>query len=48
MNKELKTKLSFHPLTLDRWKDFEELFGEKGSMCGMLVYVLAYDKKRIR
>jgi GNAT superfamily N-acetyltransferase len=26
-------KLSFYPLTLDRWKDFEQLFGERGA-CG--------------
>jgi GNAT superfamily N-acetyltransferase len=25
--------LQFHPLTFDRWKDFEELFGERGA-CG--------------
>jgi GNAT superfamily N-acetyltransferase len=25
--------ISFHPLTIDRWKDFETLFGEKGA-CG--------------
>lgn len=25
--------ISFHPLTLSRWKDFENLFGEKGA-CG--------------
>jgi GNAT superfamily N-acetyltransferase len=27
------TKLEFHPLTIDRWRDFEELFGERGA-CG--------------
>ncbi|MGA7721436.1 MAG: GNAT family N-acetyltransferase [Ignavibacteriaceae bacterium] len=26
-------KLSFYPLTIDRWKDFEQLFGERGA-CG--------------
>jgi hypothetical protein len=26
-------KLEFHPLTLDRWEDLEELFGEGGA-CG--------------
>lgn len=26
-------KLAFHPLTRDRWKDFEELFGPRGA-CG--------------
>lgn len=25
--------LEFHPLTQDRWADFEELFGERGA-CG--------------
>ena len=24
-------KLSFYPLTIDRWKDFEQLFGERGE-----------------
>lgn len=28
-----KRKLTFHPLTKDRWKDFELLFGERGA-CG--------------
>jgi len=27
------TTLSFHPLTSERWKDFEALFGERGA-CG--------------
>lgn len=26
-------KLAFHPLTLERWADFERLFGERGA-CG--------------
>ncbi|HSP87283.1 MAG TPA: GNAT family N-acetyltransferase [Ignavibacteriaceae bacterium] len=26
-------KLTFHPLTPERWKDFEKLFGERGA-CG--------------
>lgn len=26
-------ELEFHPLTLDRWKDLEHLFGERGA-CG--------------
>jgi GNAT superfamily N-acetyltransferase len=28
-----KVKLDFHPLNIDRWKDFEMLFGERGA-CG--------------
>lgn len=28
-----KSELTFHPLTLDRWADFELLFGERGA-CG--------------
>jgi hypothetical protein len=32
-NKELISKLSFHSLTPERWKDFEKLFGERGA-CG--------------
>jgi GNAT superfamily N-acetyltransferase len=27
------SKLEFHPLTADRWQDFETLFGERGA-CG--------------
>ena len=27
------SKLEFHPLTTDRWQDFETLFGERGA-CG--------------
>lgn len=27
-------RLSFHPLTPDRWKDFEKLFGPKGACAG--------------
>ena len=27
-------KLSFHPLTFEKWKDFENLFGEKGACAG--------------
>jgi len=33
INKEILEKLDFHPLTYDRWSDFEYLFGEKGA-CG--------------
>ena len=29
----LKMKIEFYPLTPDRWRDFEELFGERGA-CG--------------
>lgn len=28
-----KIKIEWHPLTEDRWKDFEQLFGERGA-CG--------------
>jgi GNAT superfamily N-acetyltransferase len=31
--KELIRDLEFHPLTIDRWKDLESLFGERGA-CG--------------
>ncbi|MGB2769860.1 MAG: GNAT family N-acetyltransferase [Candidatus Zixiibacteriota bacterium] len=31
--KELIRDLEFHPLTIDRWKDVESLFGERGA-CG--------------
>jgi GNAT superfamily N-acetyltransferase len=31
--KTVGLKLSFHPLTLNRWRDLEELFGERGA-CG--------------
>jgi len=36
MPKETKTKIiyKFHPVTNDRWKDFEKLFGEKGACAG--------------
>jgi GNAT superfamily N-acetyltransferase len=44
-------KLSFHPLTLKRWKDFENLFGEKGACAGCwcmywLMNKKEYDEKR--
>ena len=29
-----ENKISFRPLTMDRWKDFETLFGEKGACAG--------------
>jgi GNAT superfamily N-acetyltransferase len=44
-------KLSFHPLTLERWKDFENLFGEKGACagCWCMFWFMSkkeYDEKR--
>jgi GNAT superfamily N-acetyltransferase len=44
-------KLSFHPLTLERWKDFENLFGEKGACAGCwctfwFMGKKEYDEKR--
>ena len=33
-NKKQISKLSFHPLTPERWKDFEKLFGPKGACAG--------------
>jgi GNAT superfamily N-acetyltransferase len=33
LKKEALSVLKFHPLTSDRWKDFERLFGERGA-CG--------------
>lgn len=43
--------LSFCPLTPDRWKDFEKLFGEKGACAGCwcmywLMSKKEYDEKR--
>ncbi len=43
--------LSFHPLTPDRWKDFENLFGKKGACAGCwcmywLMSKKEYDEKR--
>jgi len=29
-----ETQFTFHPLTPDRWKDFEKLFGPKGACAG--------------
>ena len=31
--KKKELALEFHPLTVDKWKDFEELFGDRGA-CG--------------
>ena len=44
-------ELSFHPLTLERWKDFENLFGEKGACagCWCMFWFMGkkeYDEKR--
>jgi GNAT superfamily N-acetyltransferase len=44
-------KLSFHPLTLEKWKDFENLFGEKGACagCWCMFWFMGkkeYDEKR--
>ena len=32
----LLPKLEFHPLTYDRWRDLERLFGERGACAGCL------------
>ena len=36
MNEEIKirSKYNFFPVTTERWKDFEKLFGEKGACAG--------------
>ncbi len=34
MASQIKYDLAFHPLTKDRWKDFEELFGPRGAVAG--------------
>lgn len=34
MINNIKSELSFHPLTPDRWKDFEKLFGPRGACAG--------------
>ena len=38
MNKNLKIKIkskfNFYPVTKENWKDFENLFGEKGACAG--------------
>ena len=43
--------LSFHPLTINRWNDFENLFGERGACAGCwcmywLMTRKEYDEKR--
>lgn len=45
------SKFTFHPLTPNRWKDFENLFGEKGACagCWCTYWILKrseYDKQR--
>jgi GNAT superfamily N-acetyltransferase len=34
MINNIKSGLSFHPLTSERWKDFEKLFGPRGACAG--------------
>ena len=51
MTTKSKLKLEFHPLTLKRWKDFENLFGEKGACAGCwcmywFMNKKEYDEKR--
>ena len=51
MKPQLKLNLSFRPLTIERWKDFEKLFGEKGACagCWCMFWFMSkkeYDEKR--
>lgn len=51
MKPQSKLDLSFHPLTVERWKDFENLFGEKGACAGCwcmywFMNKKEYDEKR--
>jgi ribosomal protein S18 acetylase RimI-like enzyme len=51
MKPEPKLKFSFHPLTLERWKDFEKLFGTNGACAGCwcmywFMNKKEYDEKR--
>jgi len=51
MKQKLIHNLSFHPLSLNRWKDFEDLFGDKGACAGcwcMYWFMMKkeYDEKR--
>jgi len=51
MKLESKLNLSFHPLILERWEDFENLFGEKGACAGCwcmfwFMRKKEYDEKR--
>lgn len=57
MKSESKLKLEFHPLTPERWQDFETLFGPKGACGGCwcmfwkkphkLFHADAYDRNRL-
>jgi len=40
------SKLEFHPLTPERWRDFEALFGERGA-CGGLKAAKTYADKSV-
>ncbi|HCY76879.1 MAG TPA: GNAT family N-acetyltransferase [Ignavibacteriales bacterium] len=51
MKKQLTINLTFRPLTLSIWKDFEKLFGEKGACagCWCMYWFMSkkeYDEKR--
>ena len=51
MKQQTKLNLSFYPLTLDKWKGFEKLFGEKGACAGCwcmywFMRKKEYDEKR--
>ena len=51
MKKKTKLNLSFYPLTVDRWKDFEKLFGANGACAGCwcmywFMKKQEYDEKR--
>ncbi len=51
MKSKSKLKLEFHPLTINRWKDIEKLFGENGACAGCwcmfwLMNKKEYDEKR--
>lgn len=51
MKQNLKHNLSFHPFSLNRWKDFEDLVGEKGACAGCwcmywFMRKKEYDEKR--
>jgi hypothetical protein len=51
MKQKPRLNLFFRPLTLKEWKDFENLFGEKGACAGCwcmywLMNKKEYDEKR--
>jgi GNAT superfamily N-acetyltransferase len=51
MKRSSKLNLSFYPLTLDKWKDFEILFGKNGACAGCwcmywFMNKKEYDEKR--